>query len=64
VRVVIYDLLGRVVRVLVDGTLSPGRHLAVWDGRDAHGHAMDSGTYLCRLTAGSATRTIKMALVK
>ncbi len=51
----IYDLNGRLVRTLVDGTVYTGPHTAVWDGRDALGHEVASGVYLCRLaTAANA----------
>ncbi len=64
VRLVIYDALGRIVRVLVDGTLPAGRHTVVWDGRDAQGRPLSSGAYVCTLTSGGAVRSIRMALVK
>ena len=50
----IYDLQGRRVRVLVDGIHDPGYYLIPWDGRDAAGHDLGSGIYLCRLKARAA----------
>jgi len=46
VRVVVWDLLGRVVRVLNDGTFSPGRYVVRWDGRDDRGRRVASGRYV------------------
>ncbi len=43
VRLVVYDLAGRLVRVLVEGEVSAGSHEAVWDGRDATGRARTLG---------------------
>ena len=33
----VYDLAGRLVRVLAKGAQAPGIHYAVWDGRDEQG---------------------------
>jgi subtilisin family serine protease len=45
----IYDLSGRLVRVLVDGPVESGTGAVVWDGRDLAGHQLPSGTYFYRL---------------
>ncbi len=49
VRIVIYDLLGREVKVLLDGKQYPGEHRVVWDGRDKSGSILPSGIYFYRL---------------
>ncbi|MCC6650108.1 MAG: T9SS type A sorting domain-containing protein [Candidatus Eisenbacteria bacterium] len=51
VRVAIYDIAGRTVRVLADGMRSRGTHALTWDGRGEGGAPVRSGTYFCRLTA-------------
>jgi len=59
VRIEVYDLLGRLVAVPVEGRFSPGDHAVVFDaGRLA------SGMYLYRLQAGNVSITRKMVLVK
>ncbi len=63
-RLSIYSLDGRLVRRLVDAPLPAGAHQAVWDGRDAAGAEAATGSYLCRLEAGSAATTRKMSLIK
>jgi len=50
----VYDLAGRRVRVLRDGTMAPGRHEAAWDGRADGGHVSLAGVYFVRLSAGGA----------
>ena len=55
----VYDLLGREVAVLVNERQSPGTYEVRFDGS-----GLASGVYLCRLTAGSHTETMRMALVK
>ena len=60
----IYDPRGRLVRHLGHGTLAPGRHEAVWDGRDDRGGAVSAGVYLYRLDNGGQKLSGKMVLVK
>ncbi len=61
--VAVYDLAGRRLRTLVRGELPAAGQSAVWDGRDAAGRAMPSGTYLVtlRTEAGTATRKVVLA---
>ncbi|MBE0566975.1 MAG: DUF2341 domain-containing protein [Krumholzibacteria bacterium] len=60
----ILDLRGQVVRTLVDGVRSSGRHEVVWNGRDDHGALAASGTYLYRLTTPEQVLGRKLMLVK
>jgi parallel beta-helix repeat protein/predicted outer membrane repeat protein len=61
----VFDIAGRLVRVLIDGEVRDrGNHEIVWDGRDDNGNQMASGIYVCRLAAGGITETNKMMLVK
>lgn len=52
VRITVYDVSGREVRRLVDGTLAAGGHTAVWDGTDDDGHHVASGIYWMQMKAG------------
>jgi len=54
VRLDVYDVLGRRVRVLADGTLDAKSHERTWDGRDDEGRAVANGIYFVRLVAGGA----------
>lgn len=45
----IYNVLGVRVRRLVEGFVSEGRQSALWDGRDAVGRKLPSGSYFIRL---------------
>ena len=60
----IYNVLGEVVRTLVDEPMMPGVHHEVWDGRDDHGNRVASGIYFYRLRAGDLQHTKKMVLMK
>ena len=60
----IYDILGRPVRTLVDMRQQAGSHQIVWDGVDEHELPMVAGVYFCRLVAGEFSRVIKLALLR
>ncbi len=61
----VFDLQGRLVCRLRNGEHVPaGRHGAVWDGRDLHGRAAATGTYLYRLEAAGINESRTMALVR
>ena len=61
----VYDVSGRLVRVLRDGnTESAGQHEAKWDGRDGTGRVAPSGVYFYRLETGNYAETRKMVMLK
>ena len=64
VRLTLYDVLGRKVRTLVEGVLSPGRHATLWDGRDALGQEASSGMYVVRMEVGDFVDTQRMVLLR
>ena len=64
VLVQVYDLNGRVVRTLVDGSRAAGAYEAVWDGRDNRGRATGSGVYFIRMQAGDYAKTTKAVMLK
>jgi len=63
-RLTVYDVLGQRVRILVAGTLSPGYHTVVWDGRNEQGQSVAAGLYFAQLELGAFRQTRKMVLVK
>jgi hypothetical protein len=60
----VYDVGGRLVRTLVDGTEGPGEKTVTWDGRNDRGRVVASGVYFYRLTSETYTHTRKMLLMK
>ena len=65
VKLIIYDVVGRQVRTLVNGnSFSPGFHVTNWDGLDDNGQKVPSGLYIYRIKAGSFIADKKMLLVK
>lgn len=64
VTIAVFGLDGRRIATITDRTLAAGRHTVIWNGRDAQGDAVASGTYVYRLQAGTYTKTGKMTLLK
>ncbi len=64
VRLEIFRMTGELVRTLVDAELPAGRQSVIWDGRDADGRRVASGSYLCRLEAEGRRLSLRLALVK
>jgi hypothetical protein len=60
----VYDVRGRRLRSLTQGTLAPGTYLHSWDGRDEAGNELPSGIYFARLKVGKASETKKLTLLK
>jgi hypothetical protein len=64
----VFDLLGRQVRALVDGTRAAGIHIVEWDGTDDAGRTLASGLYLYTLEArtpeGVRAETRKLVMVR
>lgn len=65
VRLDVYDLLGRHVRSVFDGTSTAGDNVIPWsDVRDAAGRPLASGVYLYRLTTPQTAISGTMVLLK
>jgi hypothetical protein len=64
VSVKIYDILGKLVKNLVDQPLPAGPHHLVWRGDGDNGEAAVSGLYFVRLQAGSAVKVQRIVLLR
>jgi len=64
VQLEVYDIRGRKVRTLVEGTWTAGRHEVVWQGDGDDGRSLPSGTYLLRLETDSRVMTRQATLLK
>jgi hypothetical protein len=60
----VYDLTGRLVRVLVDGPSSLSPFTAAWDGKDFEGKDVPNGIYLYRLKSGEFKATKRLVLLR
>jgi flagellar hook assembly protein FlgD len=64
VAIRVYDVAGKLVRTLVDGSVEPGRYAVTWDGTSDGGESVGSGVYFCVMDAPSYHATHKMMLLK
>ncbi|MCD4691146.1 T9SS type A sorting domain-containing protein [bacterium] len=64
VKVSVFDVSGRLVRVLTDGEYAAGQGEVAWDGTDSVGKSVATGVYLYRMEAAGETRDGKMVLLK
>ncbi len=60
----IYDVAGRLVKVLLDEHREAGRHEVQWRGRDGADRTVAAGVYFYRLEAGRFNQSRTMVLVK
>jgi len=60
----VYDVLGRRVRRLLEGTLATGIHTCEFAGTGDDGHPLASGIYFARLEAGRHAKIQKMVLLR
>ena len=64
VKLRIYDVQGRLVRTLVQGSQPAGRHVVAWDGADESGQSVASGMYFYRLAADDRQAQRKLLLLR
>jgi immune inhibitor A len=60
----IFNIIGQLVRTLVDEERLPGTYSVAWDGKDERGNEVSSGVYFYQLRAREQIDTKKMVLLK
>ena len=64
VNIIIYDVLGRLVKKMVNDFQNSGYKSIVWDGTDDKGAPVSAGVYFYSMQAGGFVQTKKMILLK
>lgn len=64
VKLVVYNVLGREVRTLVDVRQTAGPHQITWNGKSDAGLNVASGVYIYRIKAGEFDMSRKLLLMK
>jgi len=64
IKIIIYNMLGQIVRTLITEPFNAGRHIVNWDGRDDSGNLAATGVYIYRIQAGDFIASKKMLLMK
>ena len=64
VSVKIYNILGQLVKTLVDEPVRGGHHAIHWDGRNNQGNLITTGLYIVRLQSKDKVAVKKLLLIK
>jgi len=64
VKMMIFDVKGRLVRELVNRKQEPGNYQVVWQGKSNTGRVVASGTYFVRLIAGKYSSVKKIITIR
>lgn len=60
----VYSIGGQEIATLYAGSLGAGQHEEVWDGTDASGRPVASGTYFCKLQIENWTVTKRLVFLR
>ena len=64
VKLKIFEASGRMVRMLYDGTKSPGDFSEIWNGKNDRGESLASGQYFYTIQIGDFVTNKKMIMLK
>ena len=64
VNIIIYDMLGRQVRTLINQTQDAGYKSVIWNATNNQRNPASAGVYLYHIHAGEFVQTRKMVLLK
>ena len=64
VNIIVYDMLGNVVKNLVNDYQSSGYKIVQWDAKNNQGQPVSAGVYLYSIEARDFRQTKKMILLK
>ncbi len=64
VRISVYNIKGQLVKDLINGTQTAGKHQIEWKGEDSSGRKCSSGVYFYRMTTDTYQKQKKALLLK
>lgn len=64
VNITVFDMMGKVVRTLVNGQQSAGYKTLQWNATSNSGQSISAGLYIYTIQAGEFSQTRKMILLK
>jgi hypothetical protein len=64
VNIEVFDVVGRRVRSLYQGSQGPGEYRQSWNRTDDAGRGVAQGIYIVRLAAADAVVSRKLAIVR
>jgi flagellar hook assembly protein FlgD len=63
IKIAVYDVAGRTVKLLVDEVKNPGRYELKWQGRDNRDRTLPPGLYFIRMEGKNFAKTRKLILM-
>ena len=64
VKIFIYDILGRIVKILVNRSQTAGFKSIQWDGTNDRNEQVSAGIYFYTIQVGDIRQTNKMILLR
>jgi hypothetical protein len=64
VNITIYDMMGRIVKTMVNAQQNAGYKSVIWDATNNAGQPVSAGLYLYTIQAGAFRQTKKMVMLK
>ena len=64
VNITVYDMLGNVIKTLVNGSRTAGSNTVEWDATNTKNKTVSAGLYVFAIQSGELKQTKKMLLVK
>ena len=64
VKILVYDVMGRKVKDLLDKRQDSGKRSIKWNAMDNNGQNVSAGLYIYTIEAGNNIKTGKMLLLK
>jgi hypothetical protein len=64
VNIMVYDMLGRKVKTLINQTQDTGYRSVIWNATNDYGRPVSAGIYLYQIQVGKYISTKKMVLLK
>ncbi|MEO7263402.1 MAG: T9SS type A sorting domain-containing protein [Ferruginibacter sp.] len=61
-RISIYNIAGKLEKILANAELPAGTHELKWDAKDENGNRVSAGIYFLQLDTGNKSETIKLAV--
>ncbi|MEO0128186.1 MAG: FlgD immunoglobulin-like domain containing protein [candidate division WOR-3 bacterium] len=64
IKLVVYDITGKVVKTIINKYQEPGTYTVRWNGKDQNGKSVSAGIYFVTLDTGTEPLTRKAVLVR
>ena len=64
INLAVYDIVGRLVKTLIDEKMDAGEHSIIWDGEDTAGKSVASGIYFYSINIDNKVFSNRMLLLK